>query len=216
METFELLSVSDVRPLDWMTGKRLPVAPEDLPECARCGRRHAEVWRLRSSAGRELTVGSGCGPKLISEGLLPGVDLPAVKAAKRLAAAEVKRLRTARAEERAAELAAVARAAADATTRSPEPVWTAEDSDGWARETCSVGTSRRTVNSADLRKAPGEWGALSRESVERMARSGWLDGERASALRAAGCPPRALSAVLRLANAETDSTLRDAARALLP
>lgn len=213
--TFQLLNVRDVRPVDWSTGKRLPVDADLLPECVRCGRRHAVVWTLRElPSGRTLTVGSGCGPKLLAEGLLPGVDLPAVAAAKKLAAAEVRAIRRAGAEARALELAALARAAGAAAGDPPAPVWTAEDR-GWETETCAVGGSVRCVNAADLRKAAGEWGRVLRADVERSAAAGWRDGIRMAALVAAGCPRGAQHAVCRLANAETEATLRDAAASLL-
>lgn len=202
-----MLYVRDVRPLDWFTGKRLPVPAESLPECVRCGRNHAVVWTLRElPSGRTLTVGSGCGPRLLAEGLLPGVDLPAVAAAKKLARAEERRIRTSGAERRARELAELARLADAVAGSPPPPVWGA---DRYGREdfvTLTVGPVTRCAVARQLDRA----------ALERMAASEWRDEVRMAALAEAGCPRRALRAVCRLANAETESTLRDAAAALLP
>jgi hypothetical protein len=206
LETFTLVKITDIRPLDWETGKRLPVDAGELAECGRCGRRHAEVWRLRSSLGRALTVGSGCGPRLLAEGLLPGVDLPAVKAAKRAAGAEVRRIRRAGAEARALELARLARAADAAAGSPPAPIWGA---DRYGR------TDFATLNIGQVFRCAVTRG-LDRAALERMTASEWHDAVRMTALTEAGCPRRALYSVCRLSNAETEMTLRDAAAALLP
>lgn len=204
--TFELLNVRDVRPVDWESGKRLPVPAEDLPECLRCGRRHAVVWTLRElPSGRTLTVGSGCGPRLLAEGLLPGVDLPAVAAAKRAAAAELRAVRRAGAEARALELAKLARAADLAAGSPPAPAWGADRYGRADFVTLTLGPVTRCAVARQLDRA----------ALERMAAAEWHDAVRMTALTAAGCPRRALHAVCRLANAETESTLRDAAAALL-
>jgi len=204
--TFQLLNVRDVRPIDWFTGKRVALPAEDLPECLRCGRRHAVVWTLRElPSGRTLTVGSGCGPRLLAEGLLPGVDLPAVAAAKKLAAAEVRAIRRAGAEARALELAKLARAADAAAGSPPAPVWGA---DVYGREEFVTVTVGSVVRCAVARQ-------LDRAALERMAASQWRDEVRMAAVVAAGCPRGAQHAVVRLANAETEGTLRDAAAALL-
>jgi hypothetical protein len=62
---WRLVRVYDVRPVDFQSGKRLPVAACDvemLPECNRCGRRHAKVYVVqdREAPGRLAHVGSGC------------------------------------------------------------------------------------------------------------------------------------------------------------
>ena len=205
--TFQLLSVRDVRPVDWFSGERVAIPDGELPECARCGRRHAVVWTLRElPSGGTVTVGSGCGPKLLAEGLLPGVDLHAVAAAKKVAAAEVRAIRRVGAEVRARELAELARAADLSAGDPPAPVWTA---DVYGRAEFVTVTVGAVVRCAVARQ-------LDRVALERMAASQWRDEVRMAALLAAGCPRGAQYAVIRLANAETESTLRDAAASLLP
>jgi hypothetical protein len=67
VKTYTLVAVHDVRPLDWMTGKRESQPAEDLPECTRCGRHHAVVWTLSGSDGSTLTVGCRCGARMLEE-----------------------------------------------------------------------------------------------------------------------------------------------------
>jgi hypothetical protein len=205
MTTFELISVTDVRPIDWESGKRVPVDACDLPECTRCGRRHAVVWRLiERPSGATLTVGSGCGPKLVADGLLPGVELPAVKAAERAARAEDKRVRRSGADARARELAEVARAAIVGMV-PPKPVWGPDEYGRAEFVTIYVGDVRQMAVARQL----------DRETLERQVAARWLDQRMAEAIRAAGCPDRAVSRILCLARNETDFNLRYASLALM-
>jgi len=215
-KTYELLKIHDVRPIDWDSGKRLPVDTCELPECVRCGRRHAVVWTLlERPGGGSLTVGSGCGPKLLAEGLLPGVDFPAVKAAEREARAETKRLMAAHVEERARELAEVARTALQGLT-PPAATWTVDKLGRGGWETCWVGECFRCVTTADLERRPGEWGRIERADVERSVQRDWLRGVAERALFAAGCPHRAVTWVYHVAVDGEERYLRDAALHLLP
>lgn len=62
-----LLEVWDVRPFDWETGKRVPFADmdqQDLQNCDRCGRFHAEIWRIAGADGQVYEVGKGCAQRL--------------------------------------------------------------------------------------------------------------------------------------------------------
>lgn len=56
---WRLVAVRDVRPVDLDTGKRIDLPADMLPECCRCGRRHAKVYEVTDGA-RVRTVGSGC------------------------------------------------------------------------------------------------------------------------------------------------------------
>ncbi|NIP44088.1 MAG: hypothetical protein GWO28_15590 [candidate division Zixibacteria bacterium] len=61
----KLISINDLRPIDWFTGKRLPLTEDEAPECDRCGRKHAIVWTVQTPRGI-VTVGSSCGPRLLN------------------------------------------------------------------------------------------------------------------------------------------------------
>ncbi len=63
-ETWEVIGVEDLRPLDFWTGKRLAIPEHELRTCARCGRQHAVVVTMESNKGRSVQVGSGCGPAM--------------------------------------------------------------------------------------------------------------------------------------------------------
>ena len=66
--TFELAEINDLRPVDWATGKRVPLAGGEGNECQRCGRLHAVVWVVRETTPgqeRQWRVGSGCGPRIL-------------------------------------------------------------------------------------------------------------------------------------------------------
>lgn len=76
--TATLLAITDLRPIDWYSGKRLPITVEECSECERCGRLHAVIWTVEVALPGEPTrvfnVGSTCGKKMVAEGLLPEFD----------------------------------------------------------------------------------------------------------------------------------------------
>lgn len=54
----------DLRPLDWVSGKRMPLAPGEGHICDRCGREHAVLYEvLDDAANKTYVVGSGCAQK---------------------------------------------------------------------------------------------------------------------------------------------------------
>lgn len=76
--TATLLAITDLRPIDWNSGKRLPITVEECSECERCGRLHAVVWTVEvtepGKPPRVFNVGSTCGKRMVAEGLLPEFD----------------------------------------------------------------------------------------------------------------------------------------------
>lgn len=66
--TFELISITDLRPIDFDTGKRVPLDAGEGHECDRCGKLHAVIWKImETTPGNEgiWNVGSTCGPKVL-------------------------------------------------------------------------------------------------------------------------------------------------------
>lgn len=111
---WRLVSVRDVRPIDLDTGKRIELPADMLPECCRCGRRHAKVYEVTDGA-RVRTVGSGC-VKAAFDGWEPtAAELRTARASERKA---VERARVDAIESKAAELLPLVLAALDAL---PEP-----------------------------------------------------------------------------------------------
>lgn len=82
---WRLLRVFDVRPIDFMSGKRAPISDEDrenLPRCNRCGKPHAKVYEV-TDGRRTLAVGSGC-VKIACDGWEPRAEeIKAVLSAER-------------------------------------------------------------------------------------------------------------------------------------
>lgn len=215
-KTYSLLRIHDVRPIDWDTGKRVAVDVSELPECVRCGRRHAVVWTLlEQPSGDTLTVGCGCGPKLLEEGLLPGVDFPAVKQAEKAMRAEVKRLQQEHALERVEQLAAVAREATKDLV-PPDAVWTEDRYSRTEYLTCAIGEVFQCVAAADLAKQKGEWGRVDRADLEQRVKQSWLMGRAELAILAEGCPRNAAWLVREYAFRPGEGTKLNAARAVLP
>ncbi len=51
----------DLRPLDWLSGKRMPLEPGEGHICDRCSAEHAIVYEVEDSeTGKVYAVGSGC------------------------------------------------------------------------------------------------------------------------------------------------------------
>jgi hypothetical protein len=159
-----LLAITDLRPIDWFTGKRLPLTIEELAECHRCGRKHAVVWKVEvtehGKAPHTFNVGSSCGKKMIAEGLLPDLEPASVKAARKAARTKNTDAKRAEVEKHARRVGALV-----AALDMPAPTCTARrikkfagglDLDAWAcgdietttaAGTCAEGMAR---NLADL------------------------------------------------------------------
>jgi len=61
MSTYRLVSVVDLRPIDFASGKREPLAAGEGATCFRCTRKHAIVWTVERVETREqFSVGSTC------------------------------------------------------------------------------------------------------------------------------------------------------------
>ena len=57
--TIQLISIIDLRPIDWQSGKRLAIPAEQCNVCDRCGRLHAKVYEVLADS-KTYNVGSGC------------------------------------------------------------------------------------------------------------------------------------------------------------
>lgn len=67
--TFELDKVVDLRPIDWVSGKKMPLSPGEGNICMRCGREHAICYHVQETTPKNekmWIVGSGCGPKILA------------------------------------------------------------------------------------------------------------------------------------------------------
>jgi hypothetical protein len=216
MKTYTLVAVHDVRPLDWLTGRREPLPAEDIPECSRCGRRHAVVWTLSGSDKSILTVGCRCGARMLEKGLLPGVDLPAVARARAVDRRELADARLQLAKREALRLVGLVPAEM-LTCEAPEPTW---GPDRYGREgawvACHVGAAFRCVEARSLELAAGEWGRETREHVVRQVTAAWRSLQIAEALTEAGAPARALLPLVALVHLRDDGeALGRAARAMM-
>lgn len=59
----QLLSVTDLRPIDWQSGKRLAIPAEACNVCDRCGKLHVKVYEVLAD-DMIYHVGSGCCKRL--------------------------------------------------------------------------------------------------------------------------------------------------------
>ena len=58
---YKVIDYYDLRPLDWLTGKRMPLGPGEGHVCDRCGAEHAVVYVVEDSdTGKTYRVGSSC------------------------------------------------------------------------------------------------------------------------------------------------------------
>src|ERR1700680_3495350 len=60
----KLISVTDLRPIDWNSGKRLAIPVEECNVCDRCGKTHVKVYEVEAD-GLFYSVGSGCCKRLL-------------------------------------------------------------------------------------------------------------------------------------------------------
>jgi hypothetical protein len=84
---FRLVAYYDLRPIDWDTGKRVPLSPGEGHECDRCGRDHARCYEVADeTTGRRWILGERCMGKAL-DGWNPGKPiLAAARKAEREAA----------------------------------------------------------------------------------------------------------------------------------
>lgn len=62
--SFRVVGYRDLRPLDWVSGKRLPLEAGEGHICDRCGAEHAVVFEvLDDETGKHYAVGSSCATK---------------------------------------------------------------------------------------------------------------------------------------------------------
>lgn len=105
----EVIGYVDLRPVNWFTGKREPLAKGEGNICDRCGAEHAHVYTLRDVDSREtFKVGSGCAKR--SFGFDPSQDPEAkrmVKAAEREAADRAAKEKQARIDAYVTEIAGI-------------------------------------------------------------------------------------------------------------
>ena len=58
---YRVIDYYDLRPLDWLSGKRMPLEPGEGHVCDRCGAEHALVYVVEDTdTGKTYRVGSGC------------------------------------------------------------------------------------------------------------------------------------------------------------
>ncbi len=116
---FRVVGYRDLRPIDWASGKRLPLSPGEGHICDRCGAEHAVVYEvLDDETGKHYSVGSSCAKRQFGFEMSKDKEAKAlVKAAKDAEAAEIE----------AARQEAVAKASIEVASRVsrlpiPEPV----------------------------------------------------------------------------------------------
>jgi hypothetical protein len=57
----KVIGYYDLRPVDWLSGKRMPLTEGECHICDRCGAEHAVVWEVKDlDTGKVYSVGSGC------------------------------------------------------------------------------------------------------------------------------------------------------------
>jgi hypothetical protein len=106
---FRVVGYRDLRPLDWVSGKRMPLKPGAGHVCDRCGAEHAVVYEvLDDDTGKHYAVGSSCAKRQF--GFEPSQDKEAkrlIKAAKEEEAELVESARQDAVAHAAAEVAGV-------------------------------------------------------------------------------------------------------------
>jgi hypothetical protein len=61
---FRVVNYRDLRPVDWLSGRRMPLAPGEGHACDRCGAEHAVIYTVEDGeTGRRYEVGSSCAKK---------------------------------------------------------------------------------------------------------------------------------------------------------
>lgn len=160
-----LLAITDLRPVDWFSGKRLPLTIEEMAECHRCGRKHAIVWTVEvtehGKAPHTFDVGSSCGKKMIAEGLLPDLEPASVKAARKAARkrnTDAKRAEVEKHARRVGELvAALDMPAPTCTARRIKKYAGGLDLDAWACGDVTTTTAAGTDDDGMRRRLADDW-----------------------------------------------------------
>jgi hypothetical protein len=61
---FRIVGYRDLRPVDWLSGKRMPLDPGEGHICDRCGAEHAVIYSVEDGeTSRRYEVGSSCAKK---------------------------------------------------------------------------------------------------------------------------------------------------------
>jgi hypothetical protein len=61
---YKVVGYEDLRPVDWASGKRMPLAAGEGHICDRCEREHAIIFKVQDTeTGKLYSVGSGCAQK---------------------------------------------------------------------------------------------------------------------------------------------------------
>lgn len=171
---YRVVDYYDLRPLDWLSGKRVPLSPGEGHECDRCGAEHAVVYVvLDTDTGKQYKVGSSCARR--SFGFEPGETAEAKALARSARAREKAELEAARQEvasRAAAELAREVGAlplpefTADTERYAPAVAWHLGDSHALAIYGRTDAEAQRVAlegwYSRRLReRIPPEWGRVS-------------------------------------------------------
>ena len=126
-DMFRVVGYRDLRPLDWVSGKRMPLEAGEGHICDRCGAEHAVVYEvLDEETGKHYAVGSSCATKQF--GFAPTQDKEAKKLVRAAKDAEAEELEAVRQD----AVAHAAAEAADVVSRllPPSPMADAESYPG--------------------------------------------------------------------------------------
>jgi len=116
---YKIVGYRDMRPVDWLSGKRVPLEPGEGHICDRCGAEHAVIYEIEDTVtGKRYSVGSGCAKQQF------GFEPDKTREIKTLLKAEKDRMATEidDARQRAAEETAQRIASSVLTLPVPEPV----------------------------------------------------------------------------------------------
>lgn len=142
----------DLRPVDWASGKRMPLGPGEGHICNRCGAEHAVVFEVRDTyTQKTYAVGSTCAKK--SFGFEVEKDAEAkklIKSAKQKAAWDLDAVRQAMVVEEATSIAQeVSRQRIPEciieTSSSGIPTWRCGDSVAWIQHRSSEETKQVAI-----------------------------------------------------------------------
>ena len=103
---YRVVDYYDLRPVDWLSGKRMPLEPGEGHTCDRCGAEHAVVYVVEDTiTHKHYSVGSGCAKQ--SFGFDPALDKDAraiVRSKKKVEEVAVNDQRLAAASEKVNEI----------------------------------------------------------------------------------------------------------------
>jgi hypothetical protein len=116
VRNLKVVGYKDMRPIDWFTGKRVPLAKGEGNICDRCGAEHAIVFTLADIDTKEtFRVGSGCAKRAF------GFDPEKDATARKMISEEKRRLEKELAEHREAIVTAEATRIAVIIEKIPLP-----------------------------------------------------------------------------------------------